>query len=358
MWVEETKQGKYKFIERYTDPLTGKYRRVSIVLEKNTAQSRKQAQRALQERIEASIAPKKNSINLSQLISLYYNEQKETLKPSTYDRNHNVCMSISKTLGNDILVENINAGYIKKCFLSSGKSPVTLNEWLIRLKALLRWGYKNDYIADISYIDKIERFKDIPHRVKIQDKFVESSELSALLSGMNVKKWRDLTEFLALSGLRFGEAAALELSDLNLTERIIHVNKTYDQSHDLVTSTKTQMSTRDVYMQDQLYRLCRKIKAERISDTVVMPMSKVLFVGSKRDHIEFDTYAKYLRENSEKIIGRRITPHTLRHPYVKPTTKKFLSFFKFEMAISLRAFLCFALLLGIKEGPQLVPFIR
>ena len=50
--------------------------------------------------------------------------------------------------------------------------------------------------------------------------------------------------------------------------------------------------------------------------------------------------------------------HDLRHPYVKPTTKKFLSFFKFEMAISLRAFLCFALLLGIKEGPQLVPFIR
>ena len=50
--------------------------------------------------------------------------------------------------------------------------------------------------------------------------------------------------------------------------------------------------------------------------------------------------------------------HELGHPYVKPTTKKFLSFFKFEMAISLRAFLCFALLLGIKEGPQLVPFIR
>lgn len=23
MWVEETKKGKYKYIERYTDPLTG-----------------------------------------------------------------------------------------------------------------------------------------------------------------------------------------------------------------------------------------------------------------------------------------------------------------------------------------------
>ncbi len=67
-------------------------------------------------------------------------------------------------------------------------------------------------------------------------------------------------------------------------------------------------------------------------------------------------------ENFSKILERNglrhIRFHDLRHPYVKPTTKKFLSFFKFEMAISLRAFLCFALLLGIKEGPQLVPFIR
>ena len=64
------------------------------------------------------------------------------------------------------------------------------------------------------------------------------------------------------------------------------------------------------------------------------------------------------KEFCDKNSIRFCDIHSLRHPYVKPTTKKFLSFFKFEMAISLRAFLCFALLLGIKEGPQLVPFIR
>ena len=72
--------------------------------------------------------------------------------------------------------------------------------------------------------------------------------------------------------------------------------------------------------------------------------------------------ANYLTSAFPKFLEdhglRRMRFHDLRHPYVKPTTKKFLSFFKFEMAISLRAFLCFALLLGIKEGPQLVPFIR
>lgn len=168
----------------------------------------------------------------------------------------------------------------------------------------------------ISPIFKIERFRTDPHRLKIQDKFLEASELSDLLSGMKVTKWRKLTEFLALSRLRFGEAAALELSDVDLKERIIHVNKTYVQGHDLVTSTKTQQSNRDVYMQDQLYRLCRQLKAERIGDNVIV-MSTIFFPGTHRQHIEFDCYSKYLQKTSKKIIGRRITPHTLRHTHTR-----------------------------------------
>lgn len=321
MWVERTKQGKYKYTERYKDALTGKYRRVSIVLDKNTRQAQKQAQAALQERIKAAMEPQKKDVTLSQLVELYYTDQKKTLKPSTYDRNYKVCKSIRDILSPDILVSNLTSGYIRKRFMGSGKKNVTLNEYLTRFKALIRWAYKMDYTDDISYLDKIERFADDPHRIKIQDKFLESDELSTLLKGIEIKKWRDLTEFLALSGLRFGEAAALELSDVDLKERIIHVNKTYDQAHDIVTSTKTQRSNRDVYMQDQLYKLCRRLKAERIGLNVIT-LSKIFFPGTRRNHIEFDSYAKYLRETSQKVIGRRITPHTLRHTHASLLMEK------------------------------------
>lgn len=91
------------------------------------------------------------------------------------------CINIAKLLGNDVLAGSLNSGYIRKCFMGSGKDAVTLNEYLIRLKALPRWAYRNDYIADISYLDKIERFRTDPHRLKIQDKFLEASELSDLL---------------------------------------------------------------------------------------------------------------------------------------------------------------------------------
>lgn len=315
MWVEKTKKGKYKYIERYTDPLTGKYRRVSVVLDKNTAQARKQAQKALEEKIRQAESWKPANITLGELVKKYREEQKKTIKASTCSRNYSACNSIMEILGADSIVNKLNAGYVRESFLATGKAPVTLNEFLTRFKALMRWGYRNDYLSDISYLDKLEKFRDTPHRIKIEGKFLESSELSALLNGMTVRKWKDLTEFLSLSGLRFGEAAALDLPDVDLKSRLIHVSKTYDAAHDIVTSTKTATSTRDVYMQDQLYQLCRHLKAERLSDNIVLPMSVVFFPGSKRERIEFDCYAKYLRENSERIIGRRITPHTLRHTH-------------------------------------------
>ena len=52
MWTEKTKNGKYKHVERYTDPVTGKEKKVSITTEKNTAQARKTAQRALLVKID------------------------------------------------------------------------------------------------------------------------------------------------------------------------------------------------------------------------------------------------------------------------------------------------------------------
>ena len=57
---------------------------------------------------------------------------------------------------------------------------------------------------------------------KIEDKFLERSDLNLLVQGMSIELWQNLTMFLALSGLRFGEAAALLRSDLDFPGREIH----------------------------------------------------------------------------------------------------------------------------------------
>lgn len=325
MWVEQVKTG-FKYIERYTDPMTGKYRRVSIVLEKNSAQARKQAQTALNEKISKALNEHTGSedLTLAQLIELYRAEQKKTVKASTYSRNYHACETLKKILGHDTLLRNLNAGYIRKTFLATGKENGTLNEHLVRLKALLRWGYRNDYVESVEYLDKLERFADTPHRVKIEDKFLEGEELRDLIAGMKVARWKALTEFIALSGLRFGEAAAVDVkTDIDLKVREIHVTKNYDSVNDVVTTTKTSTSTRDVYMQDELYDLCRSLKAEALALMIggANPLG-LLFPGENGKHIQFYAYNKYLRENSLSVLHRAITPHTLRHTHASLLMEK------------------------------------
>lgn len=316
MWVEETENGKYKYIERYKNPLTGRDSRKSVTLEKNTRQAWKQAQKELAEKIRLALAASSGDLTLSDLVNLYRDDQKRTRKKNTCKRNHFSTKSLIRILGSDTLVNQINAGYVRERFLATGDSAGTLNERLTRFKALMRWGYRNDYVDDVAYLDKLEDFPDTPHRVKIQDKFLESSEANDLIHGMHLDSWRDLTEFLVLSGLRFGEAAALLVSDIDLDERLIHVTKSRDVVNGITTTTKTDSSTRDVYIQDELYVLCRRLIAQSLANSIVsIDCGNLLFTGKRGGYISYYSYNKYLRENSLRILGHPITTHVLRHTH-------------------------------------------
>lgn len=41
--------------------------------------------------------------------------------------------------------------------------------------------------------------------------------------------------------------------------------------------------------------------------------SDLFICGADGQYIHYDAFRKYLRELSERVIGRRITPHALRH---------------------------------------------
>ena len=48
MWIEELPNGKYKYVERYTDPLTGKTAKVSLTHIKRNNRVEKEMQKKLQ----------------------------------------------------------------------------------------------------------------------------------------------------------------------------------------------------------------------------------------------------------------------------------------------------------------------
>jgi integrase len=320
MWAEELESGKIKFVERYTNPLTGKYGRVSVVMEKNTASTRKVALEALNAKIQGKLEainaePEQKGLTLGKLKELYLAYQKKAFKLSTYRRNYYNLKTTINCLGADILVSSLSAGYIKQKMDTLDLENGSYNEYITRFKAMLRWGYENDLVADIRYLDKLKKLQNDTRREKLVNKYLEREELSTLLKEMSSERWELLTEFLVLSGLRYGEVCGLDKSDVSQPEQMIHVTKNYDCNNRVLTSTKTFTSTRDVFIQPELADVCKRIDA--FFDTAGMrKSSKLFFPDFDGGYMHYYDYAKYLREVSKRVIGREITPHILRHTHV------------------------------------------
>lgn len=314
MWITE-RGGKYRAQERYTDPITGRSKTISVTMQTNTPQSRKRAATALSARLEGILSAQSTDITLRRLCDLYLTAQERTVKPSTYARNSYAMNSLCRIIGEDALVSRLTAGYIKARLLDTGEAPGTLNERIKRLKALLRWGYQNDLIES-DMTGKLSVFHDIPHADKIADKFMTASEYHQVIESMDRNDYKLLTQFLVLSGLRYGECAALDKSDVDLSRRYITVSKTYDSETKTVTSAKTETSIRRVYIQDELLPVCQQINVLMGERKILHGCRSAAFFHDPHGRIiSYYTYAKYLRTCTARTLGRQITPHTLRHTH-------------------------------------------
>lgn len=317
MWIEKTSSGKYKYCERYKDPKTGKLKKLSVVLDGKTRTDRKAAQDALQSRIRdaclgTGISP---SLSFAALCVEYTKAQRHTVKAQTAEANERKNKTLRRLIGDDVLVNQLTAPYVRRAL--EADNPTTYNERLKRFKALMRWAYREEYVENINYLDKLQRLKAPPVREKNAEKYLEKDELAALIEGMKAPTWRLLTRFLALSGLRIGEAIALTDDDVDLLAREISVNKTYSLDLQIISSTKTETSTRAVYMQDELFSCCMLIKDRKKELRRLFGYDADLFFpGDDGDFIRYPAYNKYLKENTERIVGRPLTVHALRHTHV------------------------------------------
>ena len=305
MWTEPLKNGKYRAAERYLDPITGKQKKVSVTIEKDTRTTRKEAQKILDQKIK-DILGKTNhdDMTLSELFEKYLDTIK---KPSSKDSLRTTITRLKNELGSNARVNYLTASYVSEKLKSN--SDTTFNYSLAVLKAAIRWGYSADYIADKSWLEKVTRRKD-NRKERIEDKYLEQSELTALLESMaKDTKWQLLTKFLSLSGLRIGEALALTINDL---DEYIHVTKTlYLNLGSIADTPKSSDSNRDVFIQPELAVVISDIRKWRL---VYMMRTGVrmdlLFPG-----LTYRAYRAYLTRKSQKILGRQITPHTLRHTH-------------------------------------------
>lgn len=292
--------------ERIVDPYTGLDKIVSVKCSGNSARCRDEAYRALQDKIKSLT---ESEFRFFPTVDVYLSEMQKEWKASTYSHEKSHFKQIKEILG-DAYMNRITAGYIRTKFIESGKNNHTLNDYQYSIKTFWRWAYRNDFVKSLEVADKLSTFREPSKKERIQDKYLETAELKRLLTAMADPRYKLLTKFLVLTGMRIGEVQAL--TDSDVWGSIIRVNKTYDRTNRIVTTPKSMESKREIHIQPEL-KVC--IKQIRELKELIGYSGKLFFPDVNGKRLDYSSYNEYLELVSVGVLGRKITPHIFRHTH-------------------------------------------
>ena len=115
------------------------------------------------------------------------------------------------------------------------------------------------------------------------------------------------------------ESTGLDLQSLItgvLAGKALTVGKTYSLNARRIQSTKTTTSDRVLHLRPELLETVREcVTAAREKALVYGFRPRLLFADAEGGYISYEAYSKYFRENTERIVGRRLSVHSLRHTY-------------------------------------------
>ena len=333
MWMEELPNGKYKFFERYRDPYTEKWKRVSVTLDSGSSRAKKEAQEQLDEKIAEKLQSLTTTDMLfTDVLSDWWELHKKSIKPSTIKTMAYAVDEVKDTFAPDVKIKNITAKYTQQYFTDSEENHIKLK----KQKSVLSMVFK--YALDMELVDSnpIQRVR-LPKKVvayenmeKIEDKFLEQSELKRLLKAM--KSYNRgyhvarMAEFMALNGCRVGEAGALKFENYDRENRTITINGTLDPtrkgSEGIKTTPKTLSSIRVVDLTKKEIEIIEEfIELHKIRKSTNPDYKDMgfIFVSANGIPIHKSSIGKLMKNANatlKKPINKPLHPHILRHTLI------------------------------------------
>ena len=142
--------------------------------------------------------------------------------------------------------------------------------------------------------------------------------------------WRDFFYTECMTGLRRGEICGLKWSDIDFENRRLRVERSLSAVTNgkiQIGETKTGAGKRTIVLPPTLAALLAKRKENALNEWIFYnPCNPNLPMNPAAAYQKLHTILK----NAELP---RIRFHDLRHPYVKPTTKKFAYFSQFSFRL-------------------------
>ncbi|HCY6964306.1 TPA: site-specific integrase [Staphylococcus aureus] len=364
MWIEKFKnknnETKYRYYEKYKDPYTDKWKRVSVVLNKNTKQSQKEAMFRLEEKIKEKLNNKSSSelktLTFHALLDewLEYHIKTSGSKLTTLNNIKIRIKNIKRYCSENLLLNKLDTKYMQIFInkLSDIYSQNQVTRQLGDMKGAIKYAvkfynYPNEYLLTNVKIPK--RRKTIEDIEKDESKMYNYLEMNQVLQIrdhiLNDNKLHkrnriliaSILEVQALTGMRIGELLALQVKDVDLKNKTIDINGTIHRikcnaGFGHKDTTKTAGSKRKIAINSRIANVLKKIMLENKKMQQWEPSyvdRGFIFTTCQGNPMQGSRINKRLSSAAESLnINKKVTTHTLRHTHISLLA---------EMNISLKA---------------------
>ena len=306
------------------DSITGKKARTSVSgrTKKELKNNIKLAKYEFQANGE-TVSKKVQVKTYSQLVELWLENYKLTIKPQTYRVTTRLIDCHLLPYFGKMKVDKISNTDIQS-FVNGLSSKLvnfrTVNSINTRV---LQYGVSLNLIPFNPARDVILPKKQKAGRDSV--KFIDTNDLKTLLNFMekqSFRRYRYHVEYvfyklLLATGLRIGEAVALEWSDIDLENATIDINKSFSQELRLVSTTKTKAGTRLISIDKETANLLKlyQVRQRQLFHEVGGGVPKVAFATPTREYLSRLTLQNNLNSRCERLGIPRFTFHAFRHTH-------------------------------------------
>lgn len=306
------------------DQMTGKRVKTSI-----TGRTRKEVnQKAKHAQLDflsngSTIKRKVVIKTFKELSHLWLETYKLTVKPQTYDATvTRLNRHIMPTLGN-MKVDKITASDIQMLINRLSKYYVNYTAVRSVIRKVLQQGVLLGLIDYNSARDIILPRKQPNAKKKV--KFIDPSDLKSFLEHLETSQHKRynlyfdavLYQLLLSTGLRIGEACALEWGDIDLENGTIAINKTYNKNLKFLSTAKTQSGNRVISVDKKTLRSLKlyQMRQRQLFNEVGARVSEVVFATPTRKYFNASVRQSALDTRCKEAGIERFTFHAFRHTH-------------------------------------------
>ncbi|HEL9629836.1 TPA: site-specific integrase [Streptococcus suis] len=333
MWTAAHISGKVNFVERYRDPYTQKWKRTSVLMEKDTPRIIKEAQKILDAKIADTLSKLKSSeMQFTDLFDQWWTFYQQEIKRTSIASLKGNIKEIRDSFGLGIKVVNIDPKYVQN-YLDNLDCSRNKKE---RTKSMLNLAF--DYAVDLDIIKdnparraKLPRIKKtLEDWKKIEEKYLEEDEIKPLLKELfrrpSTYRTALLAEFMSLNGCRIGEAVSLEPENRDFETKILQLHGTYDHTEGYrngeKTTPKTNASYRETFMTKREMEIIEELEFMNELEKNTNPRYRDMgYIFTTKNGVPIQTNSfnlalKKANERLEKPIQKNLTSHIFRHTLV------------------------------------------